>query len=311
MKEKIPLIIISGPTASGKTALAVELAEIFKGEIISADSMQVYKDVDIATAKPEKKELKKVKHYLISVVNINSKKEFSAYDFVEKSDKIIEKIVKKGKIPFVVGGTGLYIRSLIYGLSSAPGRNPEIRKLIDNMISEKGLSEVYKYLQKVDNEYAEKISANDKVRIKRALEVYFLTGKPLSYFFKSQNQKRRYNPLWLAINVERKELYDRINKRVLRMIEKGLVEEIKKIVEKKNINNNIVNKIIGYREIKDYLSGKKELKEAIKEIQKRTRNYAKRQITWLKKEKDIIWISTEKKNKIKLLIKNYLTKKEE
>ncbi len=304
MQKQIPLIIICGPTASGKTALGIDLAVKYNGEIVSADSMQVYKEVDIATAKPDNNELKKVRHFLISELSLSE--EFSAFDFVNYANRYIKEIAAHGKIPIIVGGTGLYIRSLIYGISDAPGRNESVRKNLRRRIENSGLDDLYTELLEKDREYALSISKNDPVRIIRALEVYYITGKPFSHFIKTHRKRKLYNPLWFGIDIERKELYDRINRRVLKMLDSGLIEETKKILEIKNKNNNILNKIIGYQEIKRYLEGKADLQEVVQEIQKRTRRYAKRQLTWFRKEKDIIWVDLKNKNKIYKLVEDYL-----
>jgi len=304
LQKQIPLIIICGPTASGKTALGIDLAVKYNGEIVSADSMQVYKEVDIATAKPDNNELKKVRHFLISELSLSE--EFSAFDFVNYANRYIKEIAAHGKIPIIVGGTGLYIRSLIYGISDAPGRNESVRKNLRRRIENSGLDDLYTELLEKDREYALSISKNDPVRIIRALEVYYITGKPFSHFIKTHRKRKLYNPLWFGIDIERKELYDRINRRVLKMLDSGLIEETKKILEIKNKNNNILNKIIGYQEIKRYLEGKADLQEVVQEIQKRTRRYAKRQLTWFRKEKDIIWVDLKNKNKIYKLVEDYL-----
>ncbi len=303
-KKNIPIVIISGPTGSGKTDIAVELAEKFNGEIISADSMQVYKYVDIASAKPDNNQLKKIKHYLISEKDLTA--EFSAYDFVYFAGKYITEITAKNKIVFIVGGTGLYIRSLIYGISEAPGKDENIRKKLNERIKKEGLNSLYDELKSVDKKYADKISKNDPVRIIRALEVFYMTKKPFSYFMDKHTKTKLYNPLWLAVDTDRKILYERINNRILKMFDDGLIKETKKILEIRNKNNTIIKKVIGYMEIQKYLNGEKKLGETIEEIKKRTRHYAKRQITWFKKEKDIIWVSLKNKKNIYRLVEEYL-----
>lgn len=300
-----PLIIICGPTASGKSELAVRLAKEI-GEIISADSMQVYKFMDIGTAKPEKKLLNSVKHYMIDVITPD--RDFSAYEFITRAERIIKSLYKRKKIPFIVGGTGLYIQALIYGLSDAPGRDIELREKLKNIAKEKGLSFLYKRLGRVDPIYAEKVSPNDPVRIIRALEVYEKTGIPFSKFCKEHIKNPRYDALWIGINLERKKLYDRINRRTEMMFEKGFIDETKKLLEMGYSDVIIKKRGIGYEDVIDYIQGKITLASAIKNVQKKTRHYAKRQLTWFRKEKNIKWFQPEQVDKIQELINNWIAK---
>ncbi len=285
--NKIPLIVICGPTGAGKTDIAIELAEKYNGEIVSADSRQIYIEPEIGANKPSKEQLKRIRHYMINIISI--KQDYSAFDFMKNAREYIKKIYNKGKIPFLVGGTGLYIRATLYGLSPAPGRNPEIREKLKQRAKEIGLNKLYEELKNVDKQYAEKINPNDRIRIIRALEVYYTTGKPLSYFFETQKQENLFKTLIIGITPERKVLYEFINRRVIKMFESGLVEEVKKLL-KSGIDEDILRKkIIGYGEVIDYLNKEITLEEAIRKMQKKTRVYARRQIIWFKKEKGIEW----------------------
>lgn len=301
--NKIPLIIICGPTAIGKSRAAVSLAER-RGEIISADSMQVYKFFDIGTAKPGTDLLNCVRHHLISIVEPDA--DFSAYDFISRAEIIIDEIHKKNLIPFIVGGTGLYIQSLVYGLSEAPGKNKNLRSRLDKIHKQKGLNFLYRKLQKADPDYANIIKNNDRIRIIRALEVYYLTGTPLSYFINKHDKKENYKVLWIGLNQPREILYDRINKRTEQMYRHGLVEEIKNLLEKGYSEDILKKKGIGYKEAVDYIRKKITLQEAIEETKKKTRNYAKRQLTWFRKEKKIKWFQPDEIIEIKSYIEKWL-----
>ncbi len=301
--NRIPLVIICGPTAVGKSRAAVSLAEGL-GEIISADSMQVYKYLDIGTAKPEKELLKRVKHHLINIVKLDN--DFTAYDFIKRAKLIIEQIYKKNMIPFVVGGTGMYIRSLVYGLSEAPGRDEVFRKKMENMLKQKGPEMLYEKLKKIDPEYAVQIKANDRVRIIRALEVYHSTGKVFSYFFKKHDRKENYNTLWIGLDQPREVLYERINKRTEYIYTNGLLEETKKLLEKGYSEDILKRKGIGYTEALDYIHNRMTYEQAVEETKKKTRNYAKRQLTWFRKEKKIKWFQPEEIDKMKKSIKRFI-----
>jgi len=301
--NKKPLIIICGPTSSGKTEISVKLA-VKIGEIISADSMQVYKYMDIGTAKPEKKLLNIVKHYMIDIITPD--KDFSACEFKTRAERIINDLYKRKKIPFVVGGTGLYIRALIYGLSDAPGRDPVLRKRLKELTDSKGIKYLYEKLKEVDPQYATKISPNDSIRIIRALEVYKLTGTPFSKFCEAHIKIPQYNALWIGLNIERKKLYEKINQRTEKMFQNGLVDETKRLLDMGYSEDIIKKRGIGYSDVIDYLQGKISLETAIENVKKKTRHYAKRQLTWFRKEKDIKWFSPQQFNEIQELIERWI-----
>jgi len=277
-----PLIVITGPTAAGKTDFSIKLAREIEGEIISADSMQVYRGLDVGTDKVSKEIRKEIPHFLIDVVEPYEK--FSVADFVRLSDKAIREIWEKGKYPIVVGGTGFYIKSLLYGLPETPPSDEKIRKELQKLPTE----ELYEKLLKVDRKYAEKVGKNDRKRIVRALEVYEITGKPLTSF-KVWREEPRYPFLGYFLYRNRPELYRRIENRVDSQIERGLVEETKKLL--KYGKEITAFQALGYKEISDYLGGKKSLEEAVKTLKSRTKDFAKRQFTWFRKERGFDWVN--------------------
>uniref|UniRef100_A0A7V4JR99 tRNA dimethylallyltransferase n=1 Tax=Thermodesulfobacterium geofontis TaxID=1295609 RepID=A0A7V4JR99_9BACT len=298
------IIAIVGPTGVGKSELAVFLGEKLNGEIINFDSLQFYKELNIGTAKPGEEERKRVPHHLYDLLELNE--EFNAAKFVEIADNLIKEIWKRGKIPIFVGGTGLYLRALEYGLFPIDVEK-EIRENLRKRANQ-DLSSLYEELKKLDPEYAQKISPKDKVRIARALEVIYTSGKPFSYFHKRNPffGKKRYNLIKIGLNLPRKELYKKINLRVIKMIEKGWIEEVKKLLEKGYSIELKPFKAIGYKYIIHYLQGKLSLERAIELIQRDTRRYAKRQLTWFKKELDIYWFSPNEKEKILNFLKEKL-----
>lgn len=287
--DKPKVIVICGPTASGKTALSIELAKKINGEIVSSDSMQIYKDMTIGTAKPEKEEMQGIKHYLIDFVSPD--KRYSVADFKEDAIKAIEDILSKGKQPIVVGGTGLYVDSLIYGIEYQDIEiDEEYRKKLEQEIDEKGLENLYKKASQIDPEAIKKISPNDKKRIMRILEIYHSTGKTKTeQEVESRKNEVKYDYKVFAINMDREKLYERINKRVDIMIEKGLIEEVQKLTNKYN-NFPTAMQGLGYKEVVAYLNGDYSKEEMIEKIKMETRRYAKRQLTWFRKNKETIWI---------------------
>ncbi len=275
------IIVISGPTAAGKTDFSIKLAKEIGGEIISADSMQVYKGLDIGTDKVSPEKAEGIKHYLIDIRE--PYEYFSVADFVKEADRAIKEIWKRGKIPIVVGGTGFYIRSLLYGLPELPGRSKEVRERLKSLSTE----ELFEMLKKVDPDYASKIGKNDRKRIIRALEVFELTGKPISSF--RSVRKPRYKFLAYFLYRDRDELYRRIENRVDSQIERGLVEEAKILL--KYGKEITAFQALGYKEMLEYIEGKKTLEEAVKLLKRRTKEFAKRQFTWFRKETDFKWIN--------------------
>ncbi len=302
MKPKV--IVIAGPTASGKTALSIELAKKINGEIISADSMQVYKEMNIGTAKITEEEAQGIKHHLIDVVSPDER--YTVSNFKNDSEKIILDILTRGKFPIIVGGTGLYIDSLIYGIEYQEMKfdekyREELMKIAE---TEEGLEILYNRANEIDEEAMKKISKNDKKRIVRVLEIYKATGKNKTEQEKlSRINGVKYDYKVFAISRDREALYERINKRVDIMIEQGLIEEVKDIYEKYN-NFHTAMQGLGYKEVVEYLKGNYTKQEMIEIIKKETRNYAKRQLTWFRKNKDIVWLDADKgvKNNLDIIL---------
>jgi len=291
--QKPTVIVICGPTASGKTALSIELAKKIDGEIISADSMQIYKEMNIGTAKPDKAEMQGIKHYLLDFVSPDVR--YSVAEYKIDATNAIEEILKKGKTPIIVGGTGLYVDTLIYGIEYNDIKiDEEYRKKLEKIVEEKGLETLYKLAVQIDSEAMKKISVNDKKRIMRVLEIYQATGKTKT----QQEQESRkngvkYNYKVFALNMDREVLYNRINLRVDLMLEKGLIEEVRNLKEKYNQFPTAMQGL-GYKEVVEYLEGDINKEEMIEKIKMETRRYAKRQLTWFRKNKETIWLNAEK-----------------
>ncbi|MBP3503302.1 MAG: tRNA (adenosine(37)-N6)-dimethylallyltransferase MiaA [Clostridia bacterium] len=288
------VIVICGPTASGKTALSIELAEKINGEIVSADSMQIYKDMNIGTAKPTIEEMKNIKHYLIDCVSPSVR--YSVADFKKDAIYAIDEIIKKGKTPIVVGGTGLYIDSLIYGIEYNEMQvDLEYRNELEKIAEEKGLEYLYNLAEKIDKEAMKKISKNDKKRIFRVLEIYKSTGKTKTELELESRQKDvKYNFKIFAINMDRNVLYDRINKRVDIMINDGLIDEVKNLIDKYDEIPTAMQGL-GYKEVVEYFQGKYSKEDMIEKIKMESRRYAKRQLTWFRRNKNILWLDASKK----------------
>lgn len=287
--EKSKVIVICGPTASGKTALSIELAKRINGEVISADSMQIYKDMDIGSAKVTKEEMQGIKHYLVDCVSPDER--YSVANYKLDAKKAIEEILKKGKTPIVVGGTGLYIDALIYEIEYQDVKiNESYRKELESIKQNQGLEVLYERAVKIDPEAMKKISPNDSKRIMRVLEIYEATGKnKTEQEAESRLKEIPYNYKVFAITMDREKLYERINKRVDIMIENGLIEEVKELL-KKYKEFPTAMQALGYKEVKEYLDGKLTKQEMIDKIKQESRRYAKRQLTWFRKNKQTIWI---------------------
>lgn len=291
MKPKV--IVIAGPTASGKTDLSIEFAKKINGEIISSDSMQIYQDMNIGTAKVTLEEMQGIKHYLIDFIPPN--KRYSVSDFKKDAEKAIEEILAKGKIPIIVGGTGLYIDSLIYGIEYPEMElDEEYRNtLMKQAETQEGLQNLYNQAKKIDPEAIETISPNDKKRIIRILEVFKATGKNKTEQERlSRLNEVKYDYKVFAIDRERQNLYERINKRVDIMLEQGLVEEVKNLKQKYHCFPTAMQGL-GYKEVVEYLEEKCTYEEMIEKIKQETRHYAKRQLTWFRKNKETIWLKAE------------------
>lgn len=291
--EKIPVLVIAGPTASGKTALAVELAKKYNGEVVSADSMQIYKRMDIGTAKPDKAEMAGVVHHMIDIAEPEDS--FSVADYVDMAHKVIADIVSRKKLPIVAGGTGLYINSLIddADFSKAPS-NDAIKDDLYELFEKEGAEPLLEMLKEVDPVSFERIHPNNIKRVIRAIEFYRTNKRPLSEQ-SDENQKKdsRYNPLMLMINPKREVLYERIEKRVDIMIERGLIDEVKRLSAEGLTKKNQSMQGIGYKEVLEYLNGFMTMSEMIRILKRNSRRYAKRQFTWFKRDPRMINIEND------------------
>ena len=289
-KEKV--IVICGPTASGKTALSIELAKRINGEIISCDSMQIYKDMDIGTAKPTTEEMQGIKHYLIDFVSPD--KRYSVADYKKDAKIAIKEILQKGKVPIIVGGTGLYVDSLIYEIEYPNIEfDEEYRQELEGIAEQDGLEKLYQQAKEIDPEAIRKISKNDKKRILRILEIYHATGKNKSEQEKESRKKEvEYDYRVFALDWDREKLYERINKRVDIMIEQGLVDEVRKIYGKYDKFPTAMQGL-GYKEVVEYLNKEITKEQMLEKIKQETRRYAKRQLTWFRKNKQTIWIDAQ------------------
>ena len=289
MKKK-PLIILTGPTAVGKTKASIGLAKAIGGEIISADSMQVYKKMDIGSAKICDDEMEGVNHYLIDV--LDPAEEFNVVLFQKMAKQAMEEIYANGHIPIVVGGTGFYIQALLYNIDfTQENEDNHIRTELETIAKEQGADYLHQMLREIDARSAETIHANNVKRVVRAIEYYRQTGKPISEHNEKERQKESpYTFAYFVLMDERQKLYDRIEKRIDVMIEEGLLDEVKALYEEGYTRDMVSMQGLGYKEILDYLDGKMTLEEAIYVLKRDTRHFAKRQITWFKREKDVCWI---------------------
>lgn len=287
---KKPLIILTGPTAVGKTDLSIDLAKAIGGEIISADSMQVYQNMDIGSAKITKKEMDGVPHYLID--EISPFEEFHVVKFQEMAKRALDEIYGRGKIPILAGGTGFYIQALLYDIDFTENEREEtLRKELYEEAKQYGAEYLHGKLKEVDPEAAEKIHPNNMKRVIRGIEFHRLTGKKISQHNEEESRKESpFHYLYFVLNTDRSILYDRINQRVDRMIEAGLLEEVRKL-KGMGCNADMVSmKGLGYKEILSYLEGETTLEEAVEILKRDTRHFAKRQLTWFQRERDVSWI---------------------
>ena len=301
MKEQV--IVICGPTASGKTSLGIKKKKKIEGEIVSCDSMQIYKDMTIGTAKPTDEERKEAKHYLVDFVMPNER--YSVAEYKKDAEYTIEQIIKSGKKPIIVGGTGLYLNSLVYGIDY-PNIETDLnyRQELEDRVNKEGLENLYKEANKIDSKAMEKISSNDKKRILRILEIYHSTGKTKTQLEEdSRKNGPKYDYKIFVLNMDREKLYDRINKRVDIMIEDGLIDEVKQLLKKYKEFPTAMQGL-GYKEVIEYLENKLTKVEMIEKIKQETRRYAKRQITWFKSYKNAIWLDAFNENNVDIILKN-------
>ena len=287
--EKTRIVVILGPTSSGKSELAVRLAETCGGEIVNADSMQVYRGMDIGTAKPSPEQRQKVPHHLLDLVEPDA--EFSASDFRREAARAISGILERGRRVFVVGGTGLYIKALLKGLVASPSGDESIRRELRETALRVGGAELLRRLAEVDPVTAARLHPNDQVRIVRALEVFRQTGRPISSFRSDHGFVGEfYDALKIGIAVERNELYRRIEERVERMMAEGFPEEVRQLLARGFDPGLKPFRAIGYKELCRYLAGKYSFEEALGLIKRDTRRYAKRQFTWFRQDDEINWV---------------------
>ncbi|MDU5919369.1 MAG: tRNA (adenosine(37)-N6)-dimethylallyltransferase MiaA [Clostridiales bacterium] len=297
--KKIPLIILTGPTAVGKTDLSIKLSKSLNAEIISADSMQIYKYMDIGSAKVTKEEMDGVIHYMIDEVTPDVS--FSVSEFQMRSEKYIEEINKKGKNVLITGGTGLYLNSLIYNMDFAKSNaNNEIREKLEQELEENGIDYMHEKLRGLDEEAANRIHKNNTKRVIRAIEVC-MSGQKMNDFSKDLRYNEKYKPIIIVLNRDREVLYQRINKRVDIMLENGLLDEVKELLKMGYTKDMISMQGIGYKEMIKYLDGEYTYDEAIEIIKRDSRRYAKRQLTWFKRYQDAKWFDLDKYQDIEIL----------
>ncbi|KKB38889.1 tRNA (adenosine(37)-N6)-dimethylallyltransferase MiaA [Bacillus thermotolerans] len=292
MQAKEKLVVIIGPTAVGKTALSIHLAKKFGGEIISGDSMQVYKGMDIGTAKITSEEMQDIPHHLIDIKEPDEA--FSAAEFQQLVRKTITDITNRGALPIIVGGTGLYVQSVIYDYQFAEqGGDPLIRKELEEEAERIGKEAFYEKLKGIDPEAAASIHPNNVRRVVRALEVYYTTGEKMSRQ-QTEEPELLYDAVLIGLTMEREQLYQRINKRVDIMMQNGLLEEVTGLWEK-GIRSGQAVQAIGYKEIFSYLKGEASLEEAVEQLKQNSRNYAKRQLTWFRNKMPVNWFDLSNK----------------
>ncbi len=304
-QQKPKLIVICGPTGIGKTATAIEIAEIFNAEIIGADSMQIYRQMDIGTAKPTSDEQARVAHHMIDIIEPDMP--FDAVRFAELARPAIDQLYDRGIIPLVVGGTGLYIKALLYGMFQSDPVDKKIRERLKREADEHGTDILYQRLMQCDPITAHKLHPKDTYRILRALETLEATGKPISEYQDTHAfAEPFYEALKIGLNMDRALLYERINERVDAMMAAGFVAEVKRLLDAGYTNDLKSMQSIGYRHIVDYLENRCSLEECIRTLKRDHRRYAKRQLTWFGADNEIIWKEPGQVDQVKVLIKKFL-----
>lgn len=291
--SKLPLVVVAGPTASGKTRLAIELAKLVDGEIVSADSMQIYKYLDIGSAKPSEDERREAIHHMIDFLEPDA--EYSVADYTEKAHEVIFDISSRGKMPVMCGGTGLYINSVVDDVTFGEiDTDYEIRAELEEYAKLNGNESLLKILNEFDPISAKRLHPNNLRRIIRAIEFYRVTGVPISEHQEMTKQREsRYDPIMFCIDFDRQKLYERINMRVDIMIKSGLLDEVKSLIDMGYTTALNSMKAIGYKELIDYFDGKSTLDDAVEIIKQSSRRYAKRQLTWFRRDERIIWLDAE------------------
>ena len=299
--ENKHLIVLAGPTASGKTATAIKLAKAFDAEIISADSRQFYKELSIGTAAPTAEELAQVKHHFVHNLSIEDK--YDVADYERDVLSYLKEYFKTKNVAVMTGGSGLFIDAVCNGLDEIPDISEEIRNRVSKMLEIDGIEALQREVERVDPDYFQIVDKQNPRRLQRALEVYFQTGKPYSTFRQRKTVKRDFDIIKLAILWDRDKLIERINKRVDMMMEQGLLDEVKSVYSKRHLNS--LN-TVGYKELFDYLDGKCSLEQAVEQIKINTRQYAKRQMTWLRKRDDYQWFTAEQTDDMVTYVKKWL-----
>jgi len=295
MPERI-LIVVAGPTAVGKTSIAVRLAQYFNTEVLSADSRQIYKEMSIGTAKPDASEMQGVIHHFVDSHSISE--DFNAGVFERESLQLLDNLFQKHKVVILAGGTGLFIRALLQGMDTFPVILPGVRESLNKIREEQGVEVLQQMLKEKDPEYYQQVDIHNPQRVIRALEVCLSSGQPYSSFRTGNKTPRNFTPIYIGLERTREELNQRIDLRMDEMLEKGLVEEVKRLLQYKDLN---ALKTVGYREVIDFLEGQYDEAEMIRLLKQNSRNYAKRQMTWFKKE-DVVWFHPDQWEEILLLI---------
>ncbi|MGD8537826.1 MAG: tRNA (adenosine(37)-N6)-dimethylallyltransferase MiaA [Candidatus Aminicenantes bacterium] len=304
-QKKQNLLILLGPTGVGKSTTAVKVAKVFGGEVISCDSMQVYRGFDVGTDKIPPDKRQGIGHHLLDIVDPS--RQFTAADFVDFALSAIEIIQRKKRLPIITGGTGLYLMALLDGLFPEGKKDPRVRGKLEEEVKTKGLGSLQKRLECIDPVYAKKIGKNDKIRIIRALEVYHSTKKPISHHFhNTQSPIKDFFVLRIGLKLEREELYRRIERRVDRMFEQGIVKEVETLLESGVGETSPPFRALGYKHVLSHLKGEMSLEDAIDFTKRDTRHYAKRQMTWFRKMEGIHWVSPHDFSLITDIIKDFL-----
>lgn len=293
MKNPKYLLVIAGPTAVGKTSLSIQLALHFKTEILSADSRQFFRELEIGTAKPTEEELKAVPHHFIN--NLFIKQDYDVREYEVDALKILEKIFEQHSIAILTGGSGMYIKAVVEGFDEMPASDRQIRASLNTLLKEQGLEALQKKLQQADPEYYSQVDIKNHQRIIRALEVYMISGKPFSTFRTGAAARRNFKIIKIALERERSELYARIDQRMEAMIAEGLFEEAEKLFPYRHHN---ALQTVGYKEIFDFMEGKYDKEEAVRLLKRNSRRYAKRQMTWFKKDADFVWFHPDQEGEI-------------
>jgi tRNA dimethylallyltransferase len=288
MSKPKTLIVIAGPTAIGKTALAIQVAQHYQTEIISADSRQFFKEMNIGTAKPNAQELAAAPHHFINSHSINQ--EVSVGTFEKEAIQKIEELFQKHDVLVMVGGSGLYVNAVLYGFDEIPKADESIRNKLNQQFIEEGIETLQQQLLELDPAYYNEVDIRNPLRVIRALEVCICSGKPYSSFRKTENKARNFEVTLIGLDIEREKLYEKINQRVDLMMEEGLLEEVKSLQEHQHLN---ALKTVGYTELFKYLNNECSLPEAVEKIKQNTRNFAKRQLTWFRKNEELIWFEPD------------------